>query len=241
MKGVFITGATSGIGEQLAKDYAEQGWQVLACGRNKDKLTKLEQSHSSIRSLCFDMTDKASVTSALAELPFVPTLWILNAGDCEYIDDGWLDADVFERIIDVNLLGTVRVIEAIQAHLSSDHHLAFVSSIAGELALPRAEAYGASKAALSYLSQTLALDLKKKNIVISTIYPGFVKTPLTDKNDFPMPMRVTTVAASAAIRKGLAKQKASIYFPRFFTGFIRLIALLPYRWQRGIVAQLIKD
>jgi NAD(P)-dependent dehydrogenase (short-subunit alcohol dehydrogenase family) len=241
MSGVFITGATSGIGEQLAKDYAEEGWQVIACGRNQAKLTSLKQTYPSIHTLAFDVTDKTSVSQALSDLPMLPSLWIFNAGDCEYIDDGLLDSALFERIIAVNLLGVVRVIEAIQPYLSQGHQLAFVSSIAGELALPRAEAYGASKAALSYLSQTLALDLKNKQIGVSTIYPGFVQTPLTDKNDFPMPMRVSTAKASAAIRKGLARKQAHIYFPAVFTGLIRAIALLPYRLQAFIVAQLIKD
>ncbi len=96
--------------------------------------------------------------------------------------------------------------------------------------MPRAEAYGASKAAVSYFARTLAVDLKKKGIKVVTVFPGFVETPLTDKNTFDMPMIVSVNQASAAIRKQLDANKSHIYFPARFTGVLRFISLLPYSW-----------
>jgi short-subunit dehydrogenase len=238
---VLITGATSGIGKQLAEDYAREGYEVIACGRNKQALEELESSSTLITSLQFDLTDLPSTKQVLENLAVTPNIWIFNAGDCEYIDDGVLDAQLVKRVFDINVVGLANAIEASQHHFQSGHTVALVGSIASEVALPRAEAYGASKAAVSYLGRTLQLDLGSKNICVSVIFPGFVKTPLTDKNTFPMPMLVTVQQASRAIRKGLAAGKQYIYFPRRFTTLLRFIGAMPYSWQKRITAKLISE
>ena len=191
MTAVFITGATSGIGKQLALDYAKQGWQVIACGRNQSVLDSLHTQYANIFPLAFDVTDHPGTKAALAQLPCQPELWILNAGDCEYIDDGKMDVTLMARVFNINVLGVAAVIEGIQPHLSCGHRVAIVGSIASELALPRAEAYGASKAAVAYLARTLQLDWRPLGIEVTTIFPGFVATPLTDRNTFAMPMIIT--------------------------------------------------
>ena len=238
---VLITGATSGIGRQLAEDYANAGHEVVACGRNPQALEALVSNSTNITSLQFDLTDLLATKKALENLVITPDVWIFNAGDCEYIDDGVIDAQLIKRVFDINVVGLANAIEASQHHFQPGHIVALVGSIASELALPRAEAYGASKAAVSYLGRALQLDLVKKEICVSVIYPGFVKTPLTDKNTFPMPMLVTTQQASQAIRKGLAKRKPYIYFPRRFTTLLRLIGASPYRWQKYLTAKLISE
>jgi short-subunit dehydrogenase len=239
MKRVLITGATSGIGRQLAQDYASSGHQVLACGRNQQSLADLEESNANITTLSFDLTDREHTFSVLSNLPFEPTLWIFNAGDCEYIDDGQIDAELIHRVFSINVIGLANAIEACQKKFVAGHQVAIVGSIASEVALPRAEAYGASKAAVSYMARTLQVDLKSKNIDVSVIYPGFVKTPLTDKNTFDMPMLVSVERASREIRNGLSARKSHIYFPRRFTTILRLIGLLPYRWQNAITSKLV--
>ena len=241
MNSVLITGATSGIGLQLARDYAQDGWDVIACGRNSDVLTQLEQEFSQISGLKFDLTDLQDTKEAVSRLPYQPHLWIFNAGDCEYIDEGVMDAELVKRVFNVNVVGLANAIEACQTHFIPGHRIAIVGSIASELALPRAEAYGASKAAVGYLARTLQLDLKNKGIDVSVIYPGFVKTPLTDKNTFDMPMVIPVEQASREIRDGLRKGRAHIYFPKRFTSIIRLIGALPYRWQTLITAKLISN
>jgi NAD(P)-dependent dehydrogenase (short-subunit alcohol dehydrogenase family) len=136
-------------------------------------------------------------------------------------------------------MGVVNCIEVCQHHFQAGHRLVIVGSIASELALPRAEAYGASKAAVSYFARSLALDLQPKGITVSVVFPGFVQTPLTDKNTFAMPMMISVDEASQAIRAQLSAGKESLYFPAGFTTILRLIACLPYRWQRWLTSKLL--
>ncbi|MBU2897853.1 SDR family NAD(P)-dependent oxidoreductase [Vibrio hepatarius] len=239
MNTVLITGATSGIGLQLATDYAKSGINVYACGRNQDRLRELSSQFSNLHALAFDLTDLEATKMALSGLADVPDLWILNAGDCEYIDNGQLDAMLVKRVFDINVIGLTNAIEACQPYFKQGQRLAIVGSIASEVALPRAEAYGASKAAVSYLARALQLDLKPQGIEVSIIYPGFVKTPLTDKNSFEMPMLISSERASKEIREGLARGSSHIYFPKKFTSILRLIGALPYRWQNAITAKLL--
>jgi short-subunit dehydrogenase len=189
--------------------------------------------------LVFDATNREQISLAVQSIELSPTLWILNAGDCEYIDDGKIDSALINRVFNVNVMGTINVLESIQQLLLPGHRVVIVGSIASEVALPRAEAYGGSKAALSYIARALQLDWARKRIDVSIVFPGFVKTPLTDKNTFSMPMLVTPESASQSIRNGIAKGHSSIYFPRRFTSILRLISLLPYRWQTYLTQRLL--
>ncbi|USD66687.1 SDR family NAD(P)-dependent oxidoreductase [Vibrio sp. SCSIO 43136] len=241
MQTVLITGATSGIGKQLAIDYASQGVQVWACGRNSQVLAELQQQHANINGLGFDLTDLEACRVQLSSLNPRPSVWIFNAGNCEYIDQGILDASLIKRVLDINVVGLCNGIEASQSQFQSGDRVVLVSSIAGAMPLPRAEAYGASKAAVTYLGKSWSLALKPRGIHVSLVYPGFVETPLTDKNDFEMPDRVSAEEASHAIRQGISAGSASIYFPKRFTTIIRLIGLLPDRWQLALSSKLIKE
>jgi NAD(P)-dependent dehydrogenase (short-subunit alcohol dehydrogenase family) len=228
MKRVLITGANSGIGLQLARDYHRDGWQLVACGRNREKL---EQALEGIDcELCvFDMLQPEPMQQAVSELSPLD-LVILNAGNCEYIDDAsQFDAELFARVVNANLIGTANCLAAMIPQIKQGGRVAVVSSSVTFLPLTRAEAYGASKAGLDYLTRTLGIDLAPHHIEVSLIRPGFVDTPLTRKNDFPMPGRVSPEQASAAIRKGLAKGKSEINFPFGFIMVLRLLSWLPHR------------
>ncbi len=135
MKTVFITGATSGIGLQLAKDYSNAGWKVIACGRNPSRLGALSSYSSSIHTVQFDITDLNQAKDVLRDLPVIPQLWILNAGDCEYVDDGVVDAALIARVMSTNVIGLANSIESIQHHLQRSHKVVIVGSIASEVAL----------------------------------------------------------------------------------------------------------
>lgn len=223
---ILITGATSGIGRQLALDYAAEGNSVWGVGRNETALSQLEKE--GVETIAADLTSPDSIT----KFQLIPSLdlAILNAGSCEYVDLPDFDSKLVMRVMRTNVDSLAISIEAVLPLLrkSSRPLLAGVASSAAYAPLPRAEAYGASKAAASYMLHSLRIDLARENIDVSVIYPGFVETPLTNKNDFPMPMRITVEEASHAIRKGLASRKPEIHFPKRFTYLLKLISFFPH-------------
>lgn len=236
---ILITGTTSGIGRKLAQDYLREGHTVYCCGRNVAVLSKLTASFGArATSLHFDVADLNDCKQALAAVSDLDVV-ILNAGTCEYIDAKNFDAQSFERVIRINLIGIANCLEALIPKLRAGSTLSLMGSSSSYLPLPRAEAYGASKAATEYLAKTLSLTLKNEDIHVSYIAPGFVETPLTDLNDFPMPMRVNVEYASRCIRKGIAKGKSEIHFPKLFTGMLKSLSLLPFAMQRLLLARMI--
>lgn len=237
---ILITGATSGIGQQLVEDYAAAGHQVYACGRSADKLAELSATSKNIQTLQFDVTDRAACRATLGAIDSLDIV-ILSAGVCEYIDDAkHFDADLVERVFAANFFGMVNCAEALTPNLKSGARLVFVDSMSRLLPFTRAQAYGASKAATYYFAQSLGVDLKPHGINVVTVSPGFVKTPMTDANDFAMPMRITVEQASASFRQQLAKGRTRIYFPRRFGFILRFLHKLPTALQLRI-AQRMKD
>ncbi|EGG99621.1 Oxidoreductase2C short-chain dehydrogenase/reductase family [gamma proteobacterium IMCC2047] len=236
---ILITGATSGIGKQLAEKYLAQHNQVICCGRNEEALQKLRNKYGKqVTTYCFDITDYEAVQLQLAEIHDLD-LAILNAGTCEYLDMPEFDARSYQRVLTTNVQGVANCLEAVIPKIKPNGRLALVGSSASYLPLPRAEAYGASKAAIEYLAKTLMITLKPYDIQVSLLCPGFVKTPLTDQNDFPMPMRINADKAAVYIISGLAKGKAEIHFPRRFTGILKLLGKLPFSLQRPIISGLV--
>lgn len=220
----LITGATSGIGEQLAIKYAEQGDTVIACGRNSEKLAELAK-HNNIQTCQFDATNLQQIKSATIGFTHFDRV-ILNAGNCEYVDNARnFDSALFERVISVNLLAMGYCLEALLPKINSGGQLVLVSSSVTYLALPRSEAYGASKAGVSYLAKSLAIDLN--DVDVTLVHPGFVKTPLTNKNDFPMPMAVTAQKAADYMIKGIHKRRKEVHFPYRFTLILKALRILP--------------
>ncbi|AQP98510.1 short-chain dehydrogenase [Pseudoalteromonas aliena] len=220
----LITGATSGIGEQLAIKYAQMGDTVIACGRNSEKLAELAK-HENIQACKFDATNLQEIKEATIGFPHFDRV-ILNAGNCEYIDDARnFDSALFERVINVNLLSMGYCLEALLPKINTGGQLVLVSSSATYLPLPRSEAYGASKAGVSYLAKSLAVDLN--DVDVTLVHPGFVKTPLTNKNDFPMPMAVTAEKAADYMIKGIHKRRKDVHFPYRFTLILKALRILP--------------
>ena len=223
---ILITGATSGIGKQLALDYQGEGHQVWALGRNQEVLTEL--ASSGLHTGQVDLTDRRKSLDWFARLASID-LAILNAGSCEYIDMPHFDSEKVIRVMRANVESMAISIEGVLPLLRKGilPHLVGIGSSSAYLPLPRAEAYGSSKAAVGYMLNTLRIALIKENIDVSLVCPGFVKTPLTDRNDFPMPFRVSTEEASRAIRRGIARRKREIHFPKRFTWMLKILAFLP--------------
>tara|TARA_R110002126_G_scaffold57592_4_gene152496 strand:- start:1023 stop:1772 length:750 start_codon:yes stop_codon:yes gene_type:complete len=239
-KAVLITGASSGIGLALAEYYLEKGIAVIACGRNAQALEAI----TGATPLEFDITDNEQVQAAAAKLKQLlqHNGWqlqqvVLNAGSCEYIDDVLhFDSALFARVINTNVVAMGYCLEHFLPLLGRGAQLGLMSSSATYLPFPRAEAYGASKAAITYLGRSLRVDLAKHGIGVSVICPGFVKTPLTAKNDFAMPMQISPQQAAVAIYNGMQRQKCEIHFPTKFTWLLKLASLLPEKLLVSLLA-----
>ncbi|MGF1806153.1 SDR family NAD(P)-dependent oxidoreductase [Aliivibrio sifiae] len=234
MKTILITGATSGIGLSLTEKYLNQGYRVYACGRNfsgyvdSDYLTTAKGNGSLIE-VVFDLDDSHSILEALSSIEMLDIV-ILNAGTCEYIDDATqFDAALFERVITTNVISIGYCLQELIPKMKLGGHLALMGSSASYVPFQRAEAYGSSKAAIHYLAKSLQLDISPEQFTISVIAPGFVKTPLTNKNDFPMPMLIDVDKAADHIITGIDKNKKHIHFPFPFTSFLILMGSLPDR------------
>lgn len=238
MMTVLITGASSGIGQGLAKSWADDGCQVIACGRDAARLEALRLYSPRISVRQFDMTDADACRDTLAGSH--ADLVVLCAGTCEYLNQGLLIPALVERVMRTNFLGPVNCLAAVQSELQPGSRVVLVSSMAHWLPFPRAEAYGASKAALSWFADSLRLDWEPKGIAVTVVFPGFVDTPLTRKNDFAMPGRVSVEQAVRAIRRGVAKGQRQIVFPRGFGLALRLLASLPGVLQHALLRRMVR-
>jgi short-subunit dehydrogenase len=241
---VWITGASSGIGRAVALEMANRGYDLIISGRNVDALKQLADLTGAYV-LAFDATDRQANLDAAQDLKQrygSIDIVFLNAGNCEYVHVEEFKSDIFERMIKTNFLSMVFGVEAALPLLrsSTKPQLIGMSSAVAFLGLPRSEAYGASKAAIRNFLQGLRLSLYQEKIKVSIVYPGFVKTPLTDKNDFPMPLLITAEQAAKKIATGIEKKKLDIYVPVFFVQITRLLSILPSKVSNYILRTLLR-
>ena len=230
---VLVTGATSGIGLALYEKYVAQGDNVIACGRNKDKLAKL--CGKAYKTVVFDMTQPAEIESVSVDIADIDIL-ILNAGDCRYIDDAkHFDGKVFSDIISTNLSSLGALLQFFLPLVNRGGQVLFVSSSATIMPFPRSEAYGASKAGMDYLANSLRLDLVSEEIGVTLVHPGFIKTPLTDKNTFDMPFLLTSEEAASRIFTGVNRRSKYLHFPKRLTVILKLFSLLPSSLWQSII------
>lgn len=245
MKSIWIVGASTGIGESLAVEYANKGYRVFISARSAQNLNTLALAYNGMLGVTeanngskvmipipMDVTNEASIGMASSQIKHTTDKLhkvIVNAGTCEYVDETHIDINLVRRVLETNLLGAIQVSNYAQPFLEhkEDPQLVFISSSVTYQALPRAHAYGASKAALRYFAECLKIDVQKQGLDVRVVSPGFVKTPLTDKNDFEMPFMISSENAAKRIAKGLEGNAFDIHFPKRFTLILKAFALLP--------------
>lgn len=242
---IWLTGASTGIGKSLAIELASRGHTVIASARGAKALEELAAEYPGIKPLPFDVTDVDSLDAtrnALQDIsPYLDRV-ILNAGTCEYLDVSVPDWRMMERIMNVNFLGTVNSLEVAMPLLKQrpqgNAHIVGVVSQAAFVPFPRAEAYGSSKAAMQYFLDSLRVDLIKENIDVTVINPGFVKTPLTDKNDFDMPFLVTAEVAAKRMADAIARRPDQYDFPSRLKILLKTLGFFSGFWNNIVAPKL---
>jgi short-subunit dehydrogenase len=238
-KSIWLIGASTGIGEALARDLTALGANIILTARSADALHTLSAQLPHSTALPADFTDAAAVATAWQAAcaaakgarqpaPF-PSMVIINAGSYETMPAKHFDLTRAQRQMAVNVGGPLTVLGQILPTYTAAKagHIVLVSSVAGYRALPKAMVYGASKAALSYIGETLYLEIGHRGTAVSVVHPGFVTTPLTAGNDYYMPGLQTAQQASARIISGLQAGRLDIHFPKRLSWFLKLLRVLP--------------
>lgn len=231
----WITGASSGLGAALARRMARAGSAVAISARSADKLAALAaegEAAGKLHPFPLDTQRAEEVAAAVARIedeagPIGQA--VLNAGSHQPVDPAALRVEDFRKLVEVNLMGTVNCLAAVLPPMLARRRgrIAIVASVAGYRGLPSASAYGMTKVGLINLAEALRVELAPHGIVVQVVNPGFVRTPLTDRNDFPMPFLMEPEDAAEAFFRGLQSDRFEIAFPRRFVLFMKLLRCLP--------------
>lgn len=233
---VWVTGASEGIGKEVAIQMANEGFSVYVSARSEDKLKEMAEAYKGkgeILAAPLDVTDrdanKKCVERIVKEAGAL-AICILNAGTFKPVRGQDLKFEDFDFTHSVNIDGVINgIIPAVDAMKEKGQgQIAIVSSVAGYGGLPKNGPYGLSKAGLINFAESLKYDFDKMNIKIQIVTPGFIDTPLTKKNDFPMPFLMPVEKAAQRVVHGLEKPGFEITFPRRFTYMLKFINLMPY-------------
>lgn len=231
---IWITGGSSGIGYALVERLAKHN-KVIVSARNQSMLQEMANTIENVSFVVFDVADKTQihrVTEELKQTTHHIDRAILNAGHCEYLDIDNPDWDIMERMIAVNYLGMVHSLQACLPLLknASKPHLIGISSQVISAPFTQAEGYGASKAAIRYWLDALRVDLARFNIDVTSIMPGFVDTPLTQKNTFNMPFLMDSAQAADRIITAIADRCFSCSFPKRLSSMLWIARKMPRLW-----------
>ena len=241
-KTIWITGASSGIGEASARKFAKEGWKVIVSARRIELLEKLSEDEN-IFSYPLDVTDSVKakeVFKKIIEDHGQVDLCIFSSGTYERKSEKELDVQNIRHVIEVNFLGVINCVSAVEKYYKDKNngHIAVVSSPVGYRGLPKSSGYTPSKAALNNFTQGIYFDFKKFNVKVSLITPGFIKTALTDKNEFKMPFLKSTDYAAEEIYNGLVKKNSfEIIFPLPIKIIYKLIQILPNKLYNYLISK----
>ena len=227
-KTYWLVGASEGLGRALAKQLDREGVRLILSARSAERLESLAAELTGARVVAFDVTDRDAVRDAAGSVGTVDGL-IYNAGAYTPMRATEWDADAALTMCEVNFLGAMRVLgEVVPGMVDKGHgDITLIGSLAGYRGLPAAIGYGASKAALVSLAETMRHDLKGSGVVVRIVNPGFIKTRLTEKNDFFMPMIMTPEAAAGRVLRAMRSRRFRTDFPAPFSWFIRMLDYLP--------------
>ena len=244
-KKIWITGASTGIGKAAAEKFSKEGWKVAISARRAELLKNIAQDNN-IFDYPLDVTDEKKVGEVFKKIleDFKNIdLCIFGAGTYEPKLEKEISQKQIRKTIEVNFFGVVNCIKTVEEYFKNkkNGHISIVSSIAGYRGLPNSSGYGPSKAALSNLTESLYFDFKKHNVRVSLISPGFIKTPMTDKNKFRMPFIKSPEFAADKIYNGLVKSNAfEITFPKQLTIIFKFFKILPNRIYLFLIKKLVK-
>ena len=226
----------------------------MISGRDADKLeaAKLEihrdlVGEGRVLILPFDASSDADVkkaSQALRELVNQIDIAIFSAGVCEYVDGAYLDSALFRRVYDANLFGAVNSVNVAMSVFRGGldrPQLVAISSISTMTGLPRAQAYGSSKAAVDYLFDTLAIDLRAEGVDVTVVQPGFITTPMTSSNDFPMPFEMSAYEAARRTKRAIDNRKRLYRFPARLSGLITVVSSWKWLWYEHIAPKLVRQ
>jgi NAD(P)-dependent dehydrogenase (short-subunit alcohol dehydrogenase family) len=231
---IWVIGASDGIGAAVARLLLDHGAWVALSARRQGLLEQVCAIEPQALALALDITDHASVLAArdrlLREWGRLDLVLVVAGGYNEMRADSF-DLAAANRLIDLNVRGVYHCLDAVLPLLlrQGAGGIGIVASVAGYGGLPKALAYGPTKAALINLTESLYLDLHPRGIGVYQINPGFVATALTAGNDFHMPVLISAEQAAWEVLAGLERGAFHIHFPRRFSNVLRLMRLLPYR------------
>jgi len=240
-KVIWITGASSGIGKALSIKFAQKGWIVAASARREGLLQELTKIDQNIHSFPLDVTNPEQCKKVFEDIKNKFNnieISIFGTGIHDPNSEKKFNLDKIREIMEVNYFGTMNSINSVYDYYNDKKsgQISIISSVAGYRGLPAAGAYCASKSALTSFTESLRFEMIRKNVRVSLVSPGFIKTPMTDQNDFPMPMIKSPEFAAEQIYIGLTKKTGfEIHFPKAFTFFLKFLRILPY----GIYFKLI--
>ena len=245
-KTIWITGGSTGIGKALAIKFASKGWNVAVSARREELLNELSNSNENVSGFPLDVTDKEKCKEVFNEIKNKYE----NVDICFFSTGTWdpkkekdIDVEQIENVFKVNFFGTVNSIKAVEKYFKDKKNgvITIVSSIAGYRGLPNSTGYGPSKSALNNLAESLCFDFKRYNVRVCLVSPGFIKTPMTDKNDFKMPFLKTPDYAADQIYEGLVNKNVfEIHFPKSLTITLKLLSFLPSKIYFSLVGKLTK-
>jgi short-subunit dehydrogenase len=245
-KTIWITGGSTGIGKALAIKFASKGWNVAVSARREELLNELSDQYENISAFPLDVTDKqkcAEVFDQIKKKYEDIDICFFSTGTWNPKKEKEIDVEQIEEVFKINFFGTVNTIKAVEQYFRDRKKgtITIVSSIAGYRGLPNSTGYGPSKSALNNLAESLYFDFKRFGVRVCLVSPGFIKTPMTDKNDFKMPFIKTTDYAANKIYNGLINKNVfEIHFPKSLTIILKILSFLPSKLYFSLVGQMTK-